>query len=75
MDAINNGITIKKADNDIYFSVSGDSRRYFDLESIGIHHPDVKEYIVANHLELERKMMQFRESYKNRTPFACNSSQ
>lgn len=59
----NTGITIKKTNNDIYYSVAGDARRYFDLESVTISHPELQEYLAANHIMLERKMMQFRENY------------
>lgn len=60
-----NGITIKKTNNDIYYSVAGDPVRYFDLESITIKYPELKEYIAANRIMLERKIMQFRESYNS----------
>ena len=63
-----NGITIKKTNNDIYYSVAGDPVRYFDLESITIKYPELKEYIAVNRIMLERKIMQFRESYKAHYP-------
>lgn len=59
----NIGITIKKTNNDIYYSVAGDPRRYFDLESVTINHPELSEYVKNNGIMLNQKMMQFRESY------------
>ena len=59
------GITIKKTNNDIYYSVAGDPMRYFDLESVTSAHPELSEYVEDNRIMLNRKMMQFRESYNS----------
>ena len=61
----NTSITIKKTNNDIYYSVAGDPGRYFDLESVTIAHPELGAYIEENRIMLNRKMMQFRESYNS----------
>lgn len=66
----NTGITIKKANNDIYYSVGGDSGRYFELESVTIAHPELREYIEDNRIMLNRKMMQFREGYDSSSPLS-----
>lgn len=65
MDELKKSITINKRNNDIYYSVVGDPRRYFDLESVMINHPELMEYVQYNRIMLNRKMMQFRESYNS----------
>lgn len=59
----NGGITIKKINNDIYYSLEADPIHYFDLESVVVKHPELAEYVAAHRMMLERKMLQFRESY------------
>lgn len=56
-----NKIEIVKKGNRIFFRVENDVTEYFDLENLVRNHPELKNEVEKNKIELERVLMQFRE--------------
>lgn len=52
-----------ESNDDIYFQVSGDKTRYYDLTSIVFSHPELQEYISDNAYELNRELYRTKEMY------------
>lgn len=54
-------IKVSIGDDRCFFHIYGDQVKYFDLDSLAIKHPDMKEYIELNRFELERSLQKQRE--------------
>lgn len=46
---------------DVYFHVFGDNRKYFDLDSLLLHHEELSDFIRSNRYSLQRQLYQKKE--------------
>lgn len=61
----NNKITIVVADNQSFFHVLGDNKRYYDLYSLSRSHPELKDYCLNHRYELESDLQKQNELIGN----------
>lgn len=54
-------IKVSVAEDRCFFHVLGDERRYFDLDNLEKHHPELKEYCQQNHAKLESELLKQKE--------------
>ena len=47
--------------DDVFFHVFGDQRKYYDLGSLSLHHPELDNYVEGNRYSLNRTFYQKRE--------------
>lgn len=61
----NKKITIAVADNQSFFHVLGDNKRYYDLYSLSLSHPELKDYCLNHRYELESDLQKQNELIGN----------
>lgn len=61
----NKKITIAVADNQSFFHVLGDNKRYYDLYSLSHSHPELKDYCLNHRYELESDLQKQNELIGN----------
>lgn len=61
----NKKITIAVADNQSFFHVLGDNKRYYDLYSLSNSHPELKDYCLNHRYELESDLQKQNELIGN----------
>lgn len=61
----NKKITIAVADNQSFFHVLGDNKRYYDLYSLSYSHPELKDYCLKHRYELESDLQKQNELIGN----------
>ena len=61
MSATFDRITVSHDDADCYFHLLGDNRKYLDLDSMALEHPETSGYIEQHRYELQRGLYQLQE--------------
>lgn len=61
----NKKITIAVTDNQSFFHVLGDNKRYYDLYSLFHAHPELKDYCLNHRYELESALQKQNELIGN----------
>ena len=72
MSATFDKITISHDDVDCYFHLLGENRKYLDLESLALEHPEVSDYIEQHRYELQRGLYQLRELIETHETVSVN---